>query len=158
MPKTLRAGPARIYIAYDKEENMGKKLDQLSTGTRIQLLLAIRVAFVESQESNVKLPLLADELLANSDVDRAKAIIEALTEVSKEGRQIFYFTAQVDEVAKWHSYLSEVNGVDFELYGLEENVNETDFDSSKEIDFESFSLSKRCQNQMERLMKNILIG
>jgi uncharacterized protein YhaN len=130
------------FIAYDTEEKVGKKLDQLSTGTRIQLLLSIRVAFVESQESNIKLPLLADELLANSDDDRAKAIIEALTEISKDGRQIFYFTAQADEVAKWHAYLSEVNGMDFELYGLEKGVNETDFDSFKEIDFESLSLLK----------------
>ncbi|MFH5833853.1 hypothetical protein [Halalkalibaculum sp. DA384] len=130
------------FIAYDTEENLGKKLDELSTGTRIQLLLSIRVAFVETQESNIKLPLLADELLANSDDDRAKAIIEALTEISKEGRQIFYFTAQADEVAKWHTYLSEVDGVEFELYGLEEGVNETDWDSYKELDVESLSLLK----------------
>ena len=84
----------------------------LSTGTRIQLLLSVRLAFIETQEPAVKLPILADELLANSDDIRASAIIEALTEISKEGRQIFYFTAQDDEVARWQNHLNgEEDGI-----------------------------------------------
>ena len=82
------------FRAYDTVEKIGRGLDELSSGTRIQLLMAVRLAFVETQESAVRLPILADELLANSDDVRAQAIIEALTEISREGRQIFYFTAQ----------------------------------------------------------------
>src|SRR5690625_2380920 len=67
--------------------NQGLELDQLSSGTRIQLLIAVRLAFIESQETGVKLPIIADEVLANSDDLRAKQIIEALVEISKEGRQ-----------------------------------------------------------------------
>mgnify|MGYP006291912727 FL=1 len=80
---------------------MGLQVDELSTGTRIQMLMAVRLAYIETQESRYKLPILADELLANSDDQRARAIIEALVEISREGRQIFYFTAQHDEVSKW---------------------------------------------------------
>jgi DNA repair exonuclease SbcCD ATPase subunit len=106
------------FIAYDNVEKEGKTLNQLSTGTRIQLLFSVRMAFVETQESAIKLPILADELLANSDDVRANAIIEALTEISKDGRQVFYFTAQADEVWKWKSYLSNSEDIDFKIVQL----------------------------------------
>lgn len=93
------------FKAKDLILNRGQELDELSSGTRIQLLIAVRLAFIESQEQGIKLPILADEVLANSDDIRAKQIIEALIEVSKEGRQIFYFTAQADEIKKWQEYL-----------------------------------------------------
>ena len=84
-----------------------KSLDKLSTGTRVQLLLSVRLAFIETQEKSLKLPLLADELLANSDEERASKIIDALRKISDDGRQIFYFTAQDDEVAKWKQALEQ---------------------------------------------------
>jgi len=78
-------------------------LDQLSEGTRLQLLMAVRLAYVEHQEgtAGVQLPLFLDEVLANSDDTRALAVIEAIKVMARTGRQIFYFTAQEDEVAKW---------------------------------------------------------
>jgi hypothetical protein len=95
------------FRGYNNIMETGLDLDELSTGTRIQLLLAVRLAFIESQESFLAIPLLADELLANSDDTRARAIIEALVEISKEGRQVFYFTAQADEVDKWRNVIGE---------------------------------------------------
>ena len=95
------------FKAYDTILKLGQNLSEISTGTRVQLLLSVRLAFVETQESSIKLPLLADELLANSDDERAQAMIESLIEISREGRQIFYFTAQADEVGKWKSYLDK---------------------------------------------------
>lgn len=89
------------FTAYDTQERRGRALDELSSGTRVQLLLAVRVAFVEQQEHGVMLPLVLDEVLGNSDDERARAIIEAALELAREGRQIFYFTAQADEVARW---------------------------------------------------------
>lgn len=106
------------FRAYDTVEKIGRSLDQLSSGTRIQLLMAVRLAFVEIQESSIQLPILADELLANSDDMRAEAIIEALTEISREGRQVFYFTAQGDEVAKWESYLKREGTGDHKVFYL----------------------------------------
>jgi len=108
------------FRAYDTVQKVGKTLEELSTGTRIQLLLSVRMAFVETQESSIKLPILADELLGNSDDMRAKAIIEALTQISNDGRQVFYFTAQADEVTKWDTYLSEDNEVDYQIFELQE--------------------------------------
>lgn len=107
------------FTAYDtlSIKKQPLPLDQLSTGTRIQLLLSVRLAFIETQESSYKLPLLADELLANSDESRARAIIETLIEISKEGRQVFYFTAQDDEVQKWEQYLAH-SDINYQLINL----------------------------------------
>ena len=116
------------FRAYDTVLKLGQELGELSTGTRIQLVMAVRLAFIETQESAVRLPILADELLANCDDIRAGAIIEALVEISREGRQVFYFTAQGDEVAKWKSYLdnrSDVPSKIIELSGRESRSAET---------------------------------
>lgn len=107
------------FFVRDLTQNIGLELRELSAGTRVQVLLAIKIAYLELQESGLKLPLLADELLANSDDIRAPAIIEALTELSREGRQIFYFTAQYDEMRAWKQHLKKV-GVRHSSYILGE--------------------------------------
>lgn len=106
------------FIAYDTVLSQGMSLGVLSTGTRIQLLLAVRLAFIEQQEKDVKLPVLADELMANSDDLRAEAIIEALSAICREGRQVFYFTAQPEEVAKWDSYLKKKKDISHSIIFL----------------------------------------
>jgi hypothetical protein len=98
-------GDGVAFRAYDHTTHHGHALDELSSGTRLQLLLAVRMAFVESQESGAALPLLLDEVLANCDDDRAAAIIDAALALARAGRQIFYFTAQADELVKWKSRL-----------------------------------------------------
>jgi energy-coupling factor transporter ATP-binding protein EcfA2 len=98
-------GDRVAFRAFDNTSHRGHALDELSSGTRLQLLLAVRVAFVESQESGAALPLLLDEVLANCDDDRAAAIIDAALALARDGRQIFYFTAQADELVKWKSRL-----------------------------------------------------
>ncbi len=89
------------FWGFDTVLDRGFQLDELSSGTRLQLLLAVRIAFVEQLEQGCKLPLLLDEALANSDDERAEAIIEAVIALCRQGRQVFYFTAQDDEVLKW---------------------------------------------------------
>ena len=98
-PKTVS------FRAIDRVENRGFALDALSSGTKVQLLLAVRVAFVESQEQTCRVPLVLDETLANSDEEKATAIIEAIRTISASGRQVFYLTAQRDEVQKWQAGL-----------------------------------------------------
>ncbi len=108
------------FLAFDNVQQQNQGLDQLSTGTRIQLLLAVRLAYLESQEQTVKPPIVADELFANSDDVRSKAIMEALAEISKAGRQVFYLTAQGDELAKWEQFLNahpEISGKNIILTG-----------------------------------------
>lgn len=105
------------FQAYEEESDSYFSLDQLSGGSRIQLLLAVRLAYVEHHEGDIKLPLLIDELLANSDDQRARQIINALIEIARDGRQIFYFTAQSDEVSKWRA-VSSNDQVDIKEFSL----------------------------------------
>ena len=93
------------FYAFDTTQQVGLQLDELSGGTRVQLFLAVRVAFVELREEGSKAPMIIDEALANSDDLRAAQIIEAIRQIGEQGRQIFYFTAQLDEVQKWRRHL-----------------------------------------------------
>ena len=97
---------------------IGRPLAELSSGTRVQLLLAVRTAFVAEQEKGLQLPLLLDETLANSDDQRAQQIIKAIAELARCGRQIFYFTAQADEVAKWREFFSSHQDVPHHIADL----------------------------------------
>ena len=126
------------FRAVDQVREIGQSLDELSSGTRVQLLLAVRVAFVEQQEQGVKLPLVLDETLANSDDLRAEAIMEAIEGISAAGRQVFYLTAQQDEVSKWRqrSQESEVEYRFIELGG-----SEVSHDYRKVYDLEALPLT-----------------
>ena len=96
-------GEPPAFQAHDTISGITHSLEELSSGTRVQLLLAVRAAFVETNERSAKLPLLLDETLANADESRAEAMIEAAFDLAAEGRQLFYFTAQRDEVEKWRA-------------------------------------------------------
>ncbi|HUE95628.1 MAG TPA: hypothetical protein VMN39_03165, partial [Longimicrobiaceae bacterium] len=108
------------FRAYDTQRARSQPLDELSSATRIQLLLAVRIAFVEVQEGRVRLPLLMDETLANSDADRAAAIMDAVLTLAADGRQVFYFTAQPDEVRKWQAALANHPAVSSKIFDLGE--------------------------------------
>ena len=97
----FEAGPPPEFTSLDTSTGMTLSLDQLSSGTRVQLLMAIRLAFVENVEVGPRLPVILDETLGNSDEFRASAIIDAAIDICKHGRQVFYFTAQGEEVARW---------------------------------------------------------
>lgn len=101
-------GPPPAFSARDTSTGATLHLDQLSSGTRVQVLMAIRLAFVENVEAGPKLPVLLDETLGNSDELRAGAIIDAAIDISRNGRQVFYFTAQGDEVARWQARLESM--------------------------------------------------
>ncbi|MGD8561891.1 MAG: hypothetical protein PVG03_05130 [Desulfarculaceae bacterium] len=103
----------------DSRTGRGLSLAELSSATRVQLLLAVRLAFVEEQENGPRLPLLLDETLANSDEERTQAIIEAVAAISQEGRQVFYFTAREAEVNRWQEVISARPGLDWARVDLE---------------------------------------
>ena len=94
------------FRAKDNERKRDFDLTELSSATRVQLLLSVRLAFVETQESNYRFPITLDETLANSDDKRALAIIKTISTLASD-RQIFYFTAQQDEVDKWRKFVPE---------------------------------------------------
>ncbi|PSQ77668.1 MAG: hypothetical protein BRD33_02005, partial [Bacteroidetes bacterium QH_6_63_17] len=93
------------FRAFDHVYEKPFDLDELSSGTQVQLVLAVRIAFLETQEQGCRAPLVLDETLANSDENRARAIIDAVKTICEDGRQVLYLTAQPDEVQKWRARL-----------------------------------------------------
>lgn len=76
-----------------------RKVDQLSTGTRELLFLAIRLAYVgEYCEKNEPLPIVMDDVLVNFDGLRAKQLLLALRDVSLQ-TQVLFFTCHPHIVA-----------------------------------------------------------
>lgn len=80
------------FLANDTRRKETLKPSQLSTGTRAQLLLAARIAFVETSQAQNRLPIFMDEALDHSDTQRFSAIATSLGEVAKAGWQIIYLT------------------------------------------------------------------
>ena len=144
------AGSDDVFRAKDTIRNWGQPLEELSSATRIQLLLAVRLAFIQEQERGVRLPLLADELLATTDDGRADAIIEALTVISQQGRQIFYFTAQKDEIIKWQNYLAGRPDVQVSCWELDGRSNEVNRVSVAPSDLPALSFSSSQPEPNER--------
>ncbi len=77
-----------------------RELDHLSDGTRIQLLIAARIAFAEEIEGGLTLPFFLDEALDQSDPQRFEAIVSCLGQISADqNRQIVYLTSDpVDQI------------------------------------------------------------
>lgn len=121
------------FRAYDTVEERGYALDELSSATRLQVLLSVRVGFVEQQEGAARLPLILDETLANSDDEKADVIIESMLELARDGRQVFYFTAQGDEVARWLSRLEGVEDIDHAVVDLADIVDAGDLDGHVDV-------------------------
>ncbi len=87
--------------------------EPLSTGTRDQVFLALRLAVVDQmdREGN-RLPLLLDEVLVNWDGERRTRALELLGEVAGQ-RQVFLFTchpAMAEEAEEWGARRVELSG------------------------------------------------
>ena len=89
----------RIHVALEKRDitvfdsrEASKTIGQLSRGTREQLLISLRLGFIEEYELRAEpLPVVADEILVNFDLHRAKKTAEIFQEFS-ENRQFLLFT------------------------------------------------------------------
>lgn len=93
----------------DREDGAARPLAALSDGSRAQVLLAARMAWLESQEApGQPLPLFLDEALATTDPARLRAVLAALAEVARGGRQVLYATASPAEASTWAAVLREL--------------------------------------------------
>lgn len=105
------------FRAYDTGEQRRVDLNNLSSGTRVQVLLAVRVAFVEHREQETAPPLLLDETLAPFDDQRAETVLDTVIDLAREGRQVFYFTARYGERTRWENRLEE-SDIEYSLQQL----------------------------------------
>ncbi len=91
-------GSPRLFAREARSSEM-REIDELSDGTRVQLLLAARIAFAEEVEQNKTMPLFLDEALDQSDPRRFEAVVRSLGRVAREqDRQIFYLTSDPMDV------------------------------------------------------------
>lgn len=96
------------FLALDTRTGQTQSANRLSTGTRAQLMLAVRLAWIEQLETRFEaLPLFMDEALTTSDPDRYRAIVQATGELITGGRQVFYLTAQSDDAEAWRVWLGQ---------------------------------------------------
>jgi energy-coupling factor transporter ATP-binding protein EcfA2 len=95
------------FAALDSETGAVLPLEHLSRGTRMQLLLALKIAFAELAESGELLPIFLDEVLANTDLERFREVSRAMVELVRQGRQIFYLTCQEPDASLIQQVFSE---------------------------------------------------
>lgn len=93
-----RDGSAVRLMARDTGQGRSMELWELSTGTQAQLLLAVRLAVAGVGESGAPWPLVLDEVLPTTDLERARPIAAALAKVAQQ-RQVIYFTFHERELA-----------------------------------------------------------
>ena len=99
----LELPDGKHFAAWDVAQEQLRSLRELSSGTRMQLLLALRLAWTEAQEQGGEsLPLFLDEALTTSDEDRFAVMANTLSRLAEGGeRQIFYLSARRHESALW---------------------------------------------------------
>ena len=79
---------------------LARQLNELSGGTREQLLLSLRLALIEEQRSEgIHLPFILDDILVNFDEIRVGSAMETLQEFASHGTQTLLLTC--------HSHLAE---------------------------------------------------
>ena len=99
---TLEWRDTDSFVAHDRTQGELRTLKELSSGTRMQLLLALRLAWTEDRErGGESLPLFLDEALTTSDVDRFSAMARTMSRLADGGRQVFYLSARPQEADLW---------------------------------------------------------
>ncbi len=96
------------FGAGDARTGLRLGLVELSTATRIQLLLALRLAWIERNEhGGPDLPLFLDEVLATTDPERYRAVVDAVQELIREGRQVLYLSSQPADAEAWRRFAAD---------------------------------------------------
>lgn len=105
----LELDDERGLVARDRAQGMRRSLGELSSGTRMQLRLAVRLAWTRQIERDrASLPIFLDEALTTTDAERFDAVAGALAQLARdEGRQVFYLSARPEEIAWWERATGE---------------------------------------------------
>ena len=94
------------FVVEDRQAGRPLQLAQLSDGTRMQVLLAVRVAFIGGIETGARPPLILDEALTTSDPERLAAVATSLGRLAAAtGRQVLYLSSQPSDVGAWRGAL-----------------------------------------------------
>ena len=110
---TLELADKSGFTARDLTQGVLRTPAELSSGTRMQLLLALRLAWTEDRERGGEaLPFFLDEALTTSDESRFAVMARTLSRLSRNaGRQIFYLSARRHEATLWKQATGTEPGV-----------------------------------------------
>ena len=119
------------FGARDQAMGEHRSIAELSTATRIQLLLALRLAWIDAAERDGPgLPIFLDEVLATTDPERYRAVVDAVQELVAGGRQVIYLSSQPADAQAWQRFcgepapkIIELAPIDDEAFGFE--IHET---------------------------------
>jgi uncharacterized protein YhaN len=89
-----------------KNGRNGQRFSELATSTKVNAVLAIRLALIETSEQGIAYPIFADELMAVADENTRKGIARLLMAEASE-RQVIVLTNQAEDA---HALLEEACG------------------------------------------------
>ncbi len=99
-------GERHLCIDDDAEQTL--RIQQLSTGTREQLFLAIRLAMIRRfADEGIELPMVLDDVFVNFDQIRTEAAVDTILDFADQGQQILLFTCHLHL-----AHMFEAKGVD----------------------------------------------
>ncbi len=114
------SGNESCFRALETESGHLRSLSELSDGTRMQLLLAAKLAFTSQAEGELHPPLFLDEALSASDPERFRAVAESLLALAQSGRQVFYLTCNPADVALWQDVAQSIGAPAPRIFDLAE--------------------------------------
>lgn len=95
------------FLALPEDSLQPRELTALSDGTRAQLLLAVKLAFITVGETGARPPIFLDDSLTSADPERFGAVAASLGRLAaEEQRQIFYLTADPADAAAFQRALA----------------------------------------------------
>jgi len=92
-----------LMIDDQKNGRNGQRFSELATSTKVNAVLAIRLALIETSEQGIAYPIFADELMAVADESTRKGIARLLV-AEAEHRQVIVLTNQAEDA---HALLEE---------------------------------------------------
>jgi uncharacterized protein YhaN len=102
-------------LLLESHDSSHKEPHELSTGTREQLYLAMRLAYVHHYCRDTEpLPLVMDDVLVNFDDQRAKGTLEVLLDVGKQ-MQIIFMTCHQSMIDLITAAVPEMNPIRLSL-------------------------------------------
>lgn len=96
------------------------RLDEISSGAREQVLLALRMGFCARILNKDKLFLILDDAFQYSDWNRRKLLINKVVDLAKNGWQILYFTMD-DNIKDLFDTIGNILGDDYKKFVLAES-------------------------------------
>ncbi len=109
-----RSGGGKQNVLIRRADGVERTPDQLSTGTREQLYLAIRLAYVLHYcEKNQPLPIIIDDVLVNFDEARTRQTIATLADISRSA-QVLFFTCHPHMVSLARDVVPGLSAIELE--------------------------------------------